>query len=520
MALNRAALYMRLSRDDENAGESVSIGTQRMILNAYAQEHSFTVQDEYVDDGYSGTNFDRPAFKRMIRAIEEKKIDTVIVKDLSRFGRNHILVDDYIESWFPARRIRFIAIADQVDTFKEENDFAPFKNLFNEYYARTCSRNVKSALNARFKKGGYHGPVPPLGYKKSDAGDGRLVEDPDTSWIIRIIFDLSLQGRGASFIARRLTEQGVPSPAQLHNPLARPKTPWLACSVLNILRNDVYTGDSTHYKITSISFKDHRKIKNSSEKWKTVTGTHPALISLEDFRRNAQLMQSRRRAPRLDRENIFSGILQCADCGYGMHMGINKRVNGEIWYYTCGKYSQRGKGACTSHYIRYDDLCRVVLERLQFWISSASIDEENLAEMLASKLKSRNGESREQILEKKRSAQKRMDVLDNILAKLYDDFINGSLNERNFDMLSKKYQDEQSKLEAAITDATKSLENQTLRRESVRHFISIIKKYTEMTELTSEIVHALIEKIVIHEKDDNGVRSIEIIYRFIGDVSQ
>ena len=315
------ALYLRLSRDDELQGESNSISTQRIMLRKYAEQNGFYVVDEYIDDGYSGTNFERPSFKRMIDDIENDRINCVITKDLSRLGRNYLLTGQYIELFFPAHNVRYIAIDNGVDSENQQSsEFTPFLNVINEWYARDISRKVKRAIHTRNENGAHYGAYAPLGYIKDSEKKGHLLIDGDTRWIIEKIFSLALQGMGAAGITRILRDEKVPTAGWLNykrygtfaNIYAgapdEKAYAWTIAQVKSILKDETYIGNSVHNKQTNISFKDKRKIRRPQEEWWRVENTHDAIISKDDFQKVQGMIASRRRKQKDGTTQIFSGL--------------------------------------------------------------------------------------------------------------------------------------------------------------------------------------------------------------------
>lgn len=314
------ALYMRLSRDDELQGESGSIQTQRMMLHQYAAEHGLSVVDEYIDDGWSGTNFDRPAFQRMIDDIEDGKINCVVTKDLSRLGRNYILTGRYTEVYFPSKGVRYIVINDNVDTLNGESELAPFLNILNEMQARQTSKKVKATLQAWFANGAHYGAYAPLGYRKDLDKKGHLLIDLETSWIIEKIFDLAVHGRGAASITRILTEEKVPTPGWLNfqrygtfayiyaGALEEKGYTWTIAQVKSILRDETYIGNTIHNKQTNISFKNKKKVRKPEKEWQRVENTHEAIIDRDVFDRVQQQIANRRRKQKDGTTQIFSRL--------------------------------------------------------------------------------------------------------------------------------------------------------------------------------------------------------------------
>ena len=369
------ALYLRLSRDDELQGESGSIQTQRMMLRQYAAEHGLTVVDEYIDDGWSGTNFERPSFQRMIDDIEDGKINCVVTKDLSRLGRNYILTGQYTEIYFPSKGVRYIAINDNVDTINGESELAPFLNILNEMHARQTSKKVKAAMRTRFANGAHYGAYAPLGYVKDPDKKGHLLIDPETRWIVEKIFDLAVHGRGAASITRILVEEKVPTPGWLNyerygtfaniyaGAPAEKAYAWTIAQVKSILKEETYIGHSVHNKQSNISFKNKKKVRKPQEEWYRVENTHEAIISEEVFQKVQELIASRRRKRRNGTTQIFAGLIKCADCGWSLAYGENKQNKNPYGYYHCSKNGQ-GLRQCSMHYIRYDVLYAYVLARL------------------------------------------------------------------------------------------------------------------------------------------------------------
>lgn len=528
------ALYLRLSRDDELQGESNSISTQRLMLRKYAEQNNFKIVDEYVDDGFSGTNFERPSFKRMISDIENGKINCVITKDLSRLGRNYLLTGQYIELFFPAHNVRYIAIDNGVDSDNEQsNEFTPFLNIINEFYAKDISKKVKRAFRTRNEAGAHYGAYAPLGYIKNPDKKGHLLIDEETRWIIEKIFALALQGIGSSKIARILTDEKVPTAGWLNFQRygtfanvyadAPPEKAymWSVGHVKSILMEETYIGNSVHNKQTNISFKDKRRIRKPQDEWWRVENTHEAIISKEDFQTVQGMIASRRRVRKNGTTQIFAGLVKCADCGWSLSYAVNRRLKNPSAYYHCSKYAQ-GLGRCSSHYIRYDVLYAYVLSRLQYWFNEVQQNESQLLERLLKSSDSERSSARKKAASELKKAQKRQAEIDSLFARMYEDRVTGRITERNFSMLSDKYQTEQETLAQAIDSLQKQLAQGTQETADIENWISLIKQYTSPTELTAELLNALIEKILVHDasKDENGnrIQEIEIYYRSIGKI--
>ena len=527
------ALYMRLSRDDEEYGDSVSIETQRTILRQYAQENHLHVVDEYVDDGWSGTSFDRPDFKRMMNDIDSGRVNCIVTKDLSRFGREHIQMDYYLEFDFPERGVRYIAVTDNEDTAKGLSDFVPFKNLFNEWFAKDTSRKVKSAFKAKFAKGQRIFAYAPIGYRKDPEDKCHLLIDEDTRWIIEKIYALAVRGAGAAKISKMLTQEKVPTPGWLNyqrngtfaniyaNAPEEKAYAWTIAQVKSILKDETYIGNSVHYRETNISYKNKRRIRKDPSEWVRVEGTHEAIISKDVFDRVQEQIATRRRSMKNQTTQIFSGLLKCADCGWSMRFGTNRQTKTPYSHYDCSRYGQLGN-QCSAHYIRYDVLYPYVLSRLQFWIKAVHQNEKAIAARLLKPSNSGQEAKHRRAAAEKKRAEKRLAELDSLVARIYEDRIAEVITARNFSMLSQKYQQEQEALEAKILALNTQLEAAREQTENIEKWLALVKQYTDLSELTAEVLNTLIEKILIHEavKDSEGkrVQEIEIFYRFIGNI--
>ena len=527
------ALYLRLSRDDELQGESGSIQTQRMMLRQYAAEHGLTVVDEYIDDGWSGTNFERPSFQRMIDDIEDGKINCVVTKDLSRLGRNYILTGQYTEIYFPSKGVRYIAINDNVDTINGESELAPFLNILNEMHARQTSKKVKAAMHTRFANGAHYGAYAPLGYVKDPDKKGHLLIDPETRWIVEKIFDLAVHGRGAASITRILVEEKVPTPGWLNyerygtfaniyaGAPAEKAYAWTIAQVKSILKEETYIGHSVHNKQSNISFKNKKKVRKPQEEWYRVENTHEAIISEEVFQKVQELIASRRRRQKNGTTQIFSGLVKCADCGWSLAYGVNSQNKNPYAHYHCSKYGQ-GLRQCSMHYIRSDVLYAYVLARLQYWSMMVQKDEDKLLKrLLNASDRERNSAKKKQAAELK-MAEKRKAEFDGLFAKMYEDWSAGRITEYNFNMLSEKYQNEQKELETKIRQLHETMEAAVQTAADAEKWIALMKQYVNPVELTAELLNTLIEKITVHEavKGEDGSREqeVEIYYRFIGKI--
>lgn len=529
-----AALYYRLSRDDDNLGESNSIASQRLMLKKYAKDNGIYVYDEYVDDGWSGTNFNRPSFQRMIQDIEIGAVNCVITKDLSRLGRNYVQVGQYTEYYFPSKQVRYIAVNDAVDTINGESEIAPFKNILNEWYARDTSKKVKSALRARYENGMRISAIPPFGYIKSPDKKGLIVPDEDSAWIVHKIFDMASQGNGALLIAKTLTQEDIPTPAEIscrhgYTNMRRhvensKKHYWSTTQVLSILKNCTYLGHTLHYPKRKMSYKDKKVVRVPPEKQLLIENTHEPLISQEQFDKVQTLIKSRSRVGNNGHRPVFTGFVFCADCGWKMSYGCDsKSKDPRKGHYRCSGYKKFGADYCTCHAIQYGVLYDYVLERLQYWTSTVREHELELAQMLmqnASDTKQSEVTSTKSNLD---MAEKRLIELDDLLAKLYEDRLNGVLTDRNFQMLMQKYEQEQNALTSRVDELKKFMEDAPSDADNIDKWLAIVRQLTAPTELTRPLLSALVDKIIVHETTTPFIKKdreqkIEIYYRFIGKV--
>ena len=434
------ALYYRLSRDDENFGDSVSIETQRTILQQFARDNQFRVVDEYIDDGWSGTNFDRPAFQRMMDDVDAGRINCIITKDLSRFGREHVMMDYYLEFVFPEKNIRYIAVTENEDTEKGLSDFVPFKNLFNEWFAKDTSRKVKAALRAKHAAGQRICTYAPLGYKKHPEIKNAIVVDEETKWIVEKIFELAYHGSGAASIAHRLIEEKVPTSGWLNytrygtfahiyaDAPEEKQYDWSIGQVKEILKDETYIGHTIHYRETNISFKNKRRIRKPQSEWVRVENTQEPIISEQVFRQVQEQIASRRRERKNGTTQIFAGLIKCADCGWSLAYGENRQNSKPYGYYHCSKNGQ-GTRQCSMHYIRYDVLYAYVLSRLQYWSGLVQHDEEQLLKRLLNANDKGQAAARKKQAAELKKAEKRKAEVDTLFARMYEDWAAGRITE-------------------------------------------------------------------------------------------
>lgn len=529
----KAALYMRLSQEDEKGGESNSIDTQRMITQKYALDHGFQIVGEYIDDGWSGTNFDRPGWKRLLSDIEAGKVNCIITKDLARFGRNYLRMGDYLESEFPARGIRYISATEGEDTENGLSDAVPIMNIFNEWHAKTTSQKIRAAMRAKYENGEHPATYAPIGYRKSSEAKNKLEIDPETCWIVEKIYDLAIHGAGPFKITQTLTAEKVPTASWINfqrnggfahiyaNAPEEKRYAWTIAQVKGILTDELYIGNSVHYRKVNNSYKEKSRRRKDRDEWTTIPDTHEAIISKDDFAKVQELIAQRRRSRKEGTPQIFAGLVYCSDCGWSMSYGVNKSVKNPFNYYSCTKYKQY-KGACTSHYIRYDVLYPYVLSRLQYWTKLAQEDEDALLLRLLKaeeKEQARAGKNAKATLKK---AERRLEELDRLYMKLYEDHANGKIPDRNFNMMSANWQKEQAELESQISELSGKVEAEKENASNARKWVELMKQYTDLQELTAPLLNALISRIVVHhpQKAENGTmeQEIEIFYRFVGKI--
>lgn len=533
----RAALYCRLSRDDGNVQESSSIQTQKEMLSRYARENGIKDTAFYVDDGYSGTNFDRPDFKRMIADIESGKINCVITKDLSRLGRNYLETGVFIEVYFPEHNVRYIAVNDVVDTSEQETaDFTPFRNIINELYAKDTSKKVKSAKRSRVLNGMYVATSAPYGYRKDAADRHRLVIDERYAPTVRLIFSLAKDGMGISQIRNYLNGQHILRPSAVNpNGYERHfdgaddsrRYEWSNNSVRGILRNPVYAGHLVMGKRYSPSFKSHKSLSVLPENYTVVKNIHEPIVSPKDFELVQKLITSRRTVNNGGRkfDNIFAGLLKCGDCGYAMtltkaHRSPKEEVIDEYGY-MCNNYKTFGKAADTSHWIEARQLYECVLADIRKHADEALADNEEMCVRLARQL-GKDKDRQHKAAEKEiRAKQARLSEVDGLFQSLYEDRNSGSITERNYKMMCRRYEDEQAQLEREIAELKARQEESSNDRSNIEQFSRLVKEYAGIEELTAALLNTLIEKITVSEpKDADGeqIQEIKIYYKFIGNI--
>ena len=520
------ALYCRLSRDDDNEGDSNSIQHQKQILEKYAKDHSITNYKFYVDDGYSGTSFNRPGFQEMLADIEAGYVDCVIVKDMSRFGRNYLEVGMYTEIMFPDKDVRFIAINDGVDSARDDNDFTPFRNIINEWYANDTSKKIRAVFRAKGLSGKRLSTQTPYGYLKGE--NGQLIEDTETAPVVRLIFRLAVEGNGPGKIARILREKQIVTPGTLEfhrtgrTSRYNPEFPyqWHESTVVNILEQKDYLGNTYNFKTTKKSYKSKKVIRNPEEKQVVFENTHVALIDQETWDLVQKARQSRRRPTKMGDMGMFSGMVYCADCGNKLHLCRTKSWDRSLDNYVCGTYKRR-RGECSAHYIRSTVLETLVLDNLQKVIAYVRDYENDFVQQVT---ENKAAEQMQMLSVSKRQMEqqmRRIAEIDNIIKRLYEDNLNGKLSDSRFSKMSADYEQEQRTLEnsnAELKCMVDTCEEQSL---NIKSFLKCVRKYTEPCELTPDMLHELVEKIIVYAPDKSSghrTQQIDIYYNFVGKI--
>ena len=526
----QAAIYCRLSQDDGSLGESGSIQTQKAILTQYCQEHHMEIVDCYCDDGWSGTNFDRPAFQRMIGDIEAGRVNTVIVKDLSRFGREYAQMGLYIEHYFEEKGVRFLSLAENIDSSQGLNNLVlPFTNVINSLYARQASEKTKAAHRARAKNGMFLGSRAPYGYQKDPNDRHHLIVDPEAAEVVKEIFRMFADGIGYVRMTKILRERNILNPQAYfnqnnpdyykHSDYWRKPFDWHATSVRAILNNPVYLGKLTFGKTKTKGFFDKRRVPTEESDWIVVEHTHEPLVSQELWDTVHQMMKARRRENSSGHVQPFAGLVKCAGCGSSLNASYDKK-KGKYTGFSCWVYKNYGKQRCTSHAIGWQTLNRLVLEDIRCNAQVAKLAAARyVGVLLRTKLEKEKGETVRAERELKK-AEKRIGELDKILAKLYEDQALGKISEVRYRAMAPGYEAEQASLQERVSRLREQLAHTQEVQDNVEQFVPLIQKYTDIQELTPHILNELIEKIVVHEKkvEEDGSKSqmVEIHYKFVG----
>ncbi len=527
------ALYCRLSKDDGTNNESMSISTQKTMLKDYAKRNGFLNCQFYVDDGYSGTNYDRPAFRQLIEDIQDGEVSTLITKDLSRLGRNYLETGTYIEVFFPNHNVRYIAINDGVDSIDNaQMDITPFRNIINEMYAKDTSRKIKSALHARRMQGKYMATTAPFGYQKDEKDHNHLVIDEVTAPVVELIFSIAEEGVGLHTICNRLRKAKVLKPSFYKKEMferfmdEEKMYDWDTAYVSKILHNPVYAGNLTVADKPTKTMRSKKRQYIPYAEREIIYGTHEPIIEQSRWNTVQKILESR--PPVIGEsssgyDNIFRGIIKCADCGSAMLAKVEqKRKRNNVLdktFYCCTKYRKFGKEGCSSHTIEARTVHEVVLADIQKHAGQALTDRKAMVTEIAERLNLQLSADKEQQKKELRQCKQRVSEIENLYAKLYEDLTRELLTEKRFQMLSARFDSEQEELTAKIKELEKSAIADKEQLSSIEQFAEQISGYAGITELNFKIINQLIEKILVSEPveiDGQKTQRLTIHYKFIG----
>ena len=525
------ALYCRLSQEDMQAGESESIQNQKLILQRYADEHFFLNTRFFVDDGFSGVSFEREGLQAMLREVEAGNVATVITKDLSRLGRNYLKTGELIEIVFPEYEVRYIAINDGVDTAREDNEFTPLRNWFNEFYARDTSKKIRAVKQAKAQRGERVNGEVPYGYIADPNDRNHLIPDPETARVVKQIFAMYVQGCRICEIQNWLRDNEILTVGELrYRRTGRTQHPrpqlnawynWPEKTLYDILARQEYLGHTITAKTYKVSYKSKKTRKNAEDKRYFFPNTHEPLIDEETFELAQKRIATRHRPTKSDEIDLFSGLLFCGDCGYKMYLQKGAGTPERKHAYTCGNYRNRARNdfLCTTHYIRKSVLKELVLADLQRIMSYVKGHEQEFiqtaTECSEQAMKKALGHQRKEL----DKAEARLGEINLLFRKLYEDNALGRLSNEQFVFLTSGYEDEKAALTKRVAELRKELDTAAERSADVKRFVALVRRYTEISELTYENVHEFIDRILVYELDKNtNTRKIEIFYSFVGKV--
>ena len=505
------ALYCRLSRDDNLEGDSNSIQNQKLILQKYADENGFQNTRFYVDDGYSGANFNRPAFEQMMDDMSNGDIAVIITKDLSRLGRNQLHTGLYIEEIFPSNDVRYIAVNDNVDTkYENSNELMPFKNLFNEWHVRDCSRKVRNVVNAKAQRGIRVGTRAPYGYRKGATKDSPLLVDEEAAAVVKRIFAMCAGGMGPAQIAKQLKKECIYSPSMYaytkfgtsHSGLnaERPYN-WTGDMVADMLQNMVYLGHTVNLRYSTKSYKDKKRCERPKSEWLIFENTHEELVDQETWDIVQEVRSHKRRRTNMDEQNMFSGLVYCADCGKPMVLHRAHTMKPEQTHFTCRTYKKDGAEVCSAHYIREVALKEIVLETIRRATEFARSDPERFAAYIQQKQSTEVAKEIRGLERELSTMRKRDGELDVVFKRMYEDSALGRVSNEQFRLLSEAYSKEKAQLAEAIPATEERLEKLRSSMANAKNFIAKARKFTDMTELTPELLRTFVAKIIVYEKE-------------------
>ncbi|MCD8214093.1 MAG: recombinase family protein [Clostridiales bacterium] len=527
------ALYCRLSKEDMQAGESESIQNQKIILQKYADDHQFYNTRFFVDDGITGVSFEREGLQAMLHEVELGNVATVITKDLSRLGRNYLKSGELTEIFFPEHDVRYIAINDNVDTAKGDNEFTPLRNWFNEFYVRDTSKKIRAVFQSKAQRGERVNGEVPYGYIADPANRNHLLPDPETAYVVKQIFSMYVQGDRICDIQKWLKENKVVTVSELRyrrtgsgqHPRPRPECiyNWPNATIYDILARKEYLGHTITAKQYKVSYKSKKTKNNPVEKQYFFPNTHEPLIDEETFELAQKRAATRHRPTKSNEIDIFSGLVFCGECGYKMYVRQGVNIPEGKHSYTCGRYRNRNSircgEPCTSHYIQKSILKKVILADLQKVMSYVQSHETEFIQSINEYSTQTAKKSVRQQRKELDKAQNRMNELNVLFRKLYEDNALGKLSDEQFVFLTSSYDDEKKALIRQITELSKVIDTAAERSTDVKKFIALVRKYSEIKELTYENLHEFIDRILIHELDKNTkTRKIEIFYSFVGKI--
>jgi len=523
------ALYCRLSRDDELQGDSNSIKNQKTILQKYADNNGFTNTEFFVDDGYSGTNFDRPDWQRLISQVEEGRIGTVIVKDMSRLGRDYLKVGYYTEVLFPASDIRFIAINNNVDSAnQQDSDFTPFLNIINEWYAKDTSKKIRAVFKSKGQSGKPLCTNPPYGYIKDPEDKTRWIVDEEAAKVVREAFHLCMQGYGPSQIAKEFTKRRIMNPTAhaRKNGINIPDNRghdddyvWRGSTIVHMLSRQEYLGHTVNFKTYRKSYKQKKQMKNDPSEWMIFKNTHEAIIEESVFEVVQRIRDGRRRLTLMGEMPLLSGMMFCADCGNKLYQVRGRGWEHEKEYFVCATY-RKIKGGCSSHQIRNVVVEELLLDGIRKVTAFARNYEQEFVELVTKKTRTELDKSLRDCKRELEQSQARIKKLDEIIQKLYEDNIEGKISDERFAKMSANYEAEQHTLENRVAELQTIMTEEKESALNVDHFLSLVRKYTDIKELTAEIIREFVEKIYVYKAeriDGKRVQRIQIVWNCIGE---
>ncbi|MDE5772165.1 MAG: recombinase family protein [Ruminococcus sp.] len=520
------ALYCRLSRDDELEGESNSITNQKKMLMKYAEDNSFENCEFYVDDGISGTTFNRPDFQRMISDCEEKKVGTVIVKDMSRFGRNYLEVGYYTEIFFPENGIRFIAVNDCVDSNKGTDDFTPFRNIINEWYAKDISKKIKSSLKSKGMSG-KHISRCVYGYKAGKDSQDWVIDQPAAE-VVKMIYKLFIDGKGIVGIASHLKRQGILTPVEYAQSNGKYQTwdtfghhAWCASTVSKILNQQEYVGDTVNFRTRKPSYKSKKQVKNDKSDYVVFENTHPAIISREQFELVQKLLVSRKKVYAKSTPDPLRGLIMCADCGARLYLQRQSNRNySNLDCYYCGTY-KREKSVCTNHRILLSDINEILSKELRFITEMASSNLDELVKLLQKNSEKRNNINQTSLIKEKAACVKRISEIDLLIKRLFEQTVINGLSLERISSLAADYESEQKALKEKLVELNQKLSEFNETDKCIDRFIAVAKRYADFEVLTPEIIISFVDKIYVHQMyvDENGCKcqQIDVVFNYIGE---